>query len=135
MRSYLDALTSRLHRRFAPDGVNILLNLVVDDIVLDIEQAVPCGMIVNELVINSLVHAFADKKFGSGNLSILLEDMDLDGVLTVSDDGCGMPLDLSAGDSMGMEIVTILSLQLGGRLKRVGGPGTTFEIRFPITRR
>ncbi len=135
MQSYLDALTSRLHRRFAPEGLNILLNLVVDDIALDIEQAVPCGMIINELVINSLVHGFAEKKFGSGNLSILLEDMGRDCALTVSDDGCGMPMDLSVEGSMGLEIVTILSLQLGGNMKRVGGPGTTFEIRFPLMRK
>ena len=137
MQSYLDSLTSGLFRRLSPDGVNVHFEKLVENIVLDIEQAVPCGLIINELLVNALEHGFAEKKFGSGKVTLRLETLAHDCVVVVSDDGRGLPTNFSIDGtgSMGMEIVSVLVTQLGGGFRLIGGLGTTFEVRFHILSR
>jgi PAS domain S-box-containing protein len=134
MSSYIDALASGLYRKYAPDGVNVHFDKDVDEFFLNLDQAVPCGLIINELVTNALEHGLAAKKLGSGNLRLKLYESGEECVLEVSDDGPGLPPEFNAevDNSMGLEIVTILASQLGGQLKLVGGLGTTIEVRFPI---
>ena len=102
---------------------------------LDIDRAVPCGLIVNELMANALEHGFSEKKYGSGNVKLNFQNTPRDCILTISDDGHGLPVDfnLEAAGSMGFEIVSILTSQLNGEFKLIGGLGTTFEVRFPLS--
>ena len=135
MDSYINMLATGIYRRFQADGINIRFEQDVDGLVLDLSQAVPCGLIVNELLSNALEHAFADKRRKPGRVSLAVTRSAQNCVLTVSDNGKGLPADFSieANKNMGMEIVSILTEQLGGGLRLIGGVGTTFEVSFPIT--
>ena len=92
-------------------------------------QAIPCGLIVNELVTNSLKHAFAGGRSGEVRIGLQRE---ADGPvrLRVSDTGAGLPANFAArqGHSLGLQLVSDLAKQLLGALEV--GPGATFTITF-----
>ena len=98
---------------------------------LGVDSAVPCGLIVNELVTNCFKYAFAD---GSGEIRISMKRVpDSRLQLSVSDNGVGFPkdLDFRNTESLGMQVVTTLTDQLDGSIVLRNGCGTTFEISFP----
>ncbi len=121
----------------------IKLEIEVDDMVLDITQAIPLGLIVNELVTNALKHAFPANRTGTvrAGLRYLPESSVQDGaldegsaVLTIEDNGVGLPagFDIQQQESMGVYLVRILTRQLRGTLQ-VGGDGKTqFRVVFPL---
>jgi PAS domain S-box-containing protein len=131
---YINMLANSLCRFYTVPGVNILLDVDVQDVSLDIETAVPCGLIINELVSNSLKHAFSGHQT-VGTISIKFTNVDGCYVLRISDDGAGLPdnfcLQEGASMGMGMEIVSILTEQLDGKLSVVKSKGAAFEIAFP----
>jgi two-component sensor histidine kinase len=100
---------------------------------LAIDQAIPCGLLANELITNALKHAFPDGR--SGELRIALQPI-ADGQeirLSVADNGVGLPPDFALGHltSLGLPVALGLARQLGGQLKIGAGPGTMFELTFP----
>ncbi len=103
----------------------------LEEVYLDIQTAIPCGLIVNELVMNALKHAFPGGRGGTIKLGLRV-DSDGRVELTVGDDGVGLPpgFNVQAGDSMGMQIVTMLTQQLDGRLEIDRSPGTQFRLTF-----
>lgn len=107
----------------------------VSPIGLPLEQAVPCGLIVSELVSNALKHGYPDGRPGRVTVELFHND---DGalVLSVRDDGVGLPLelDLSNNATLGLQLVSRLAAQLGGRLKvdRPGPGGTAIGVVFPV---
>ncbi len=127
---YVDLLSSRLCRSFAKDGLRLHLEVDIKDIFLNIETAIPCGLIINELVTNSLQHAFVGHE---GTITIAIVQHGSDYVMTVADNGVGLPDDFrdKTSPSKGMEIVAILATQLNGSLTHSGSSGTRFELRFP----
>jgi two-component sensor histidine kinase len=98
---------------------------------LTIDTAVPCGLIINELVTNALQHAFPDKRIG--NMSVILIKEDDKIVLTVADDGIGLPENFSPdqSQSLGITLIDTLVHQLNGKLDITSENGTTFKISFP----
>ena len=129
---YIQMLVSSLCRLYTIPGVTIQLDLDIDDITLDIDTAVPCGLIVNELVSNSLKHAFYGH-VGTGIIAVSFKSQDNCYQLSISDDGKGMPddFDFDSTRSMGMEIVCVLTEQLEGTIEHCNGKGSTFRIEFP----
>ncbi|MEX2327747.1 MAG: ABC transporter permease subunit, partial [Pseudomonadales bacterium] len=129
---YINMLANSLCRFYTIPGVSIGLDIQVEDVNLDIETAVPCGLIINELISNSLKHAFVGKE-GRGTISVSFRNTGCRYVLQISDNGIGLPEDFepSSSSSMGMEIVSILTQQLDGRLHIDGRCGASFEISFP----
>jgi two-component sensor histidine kinase len=125
-------LANSLHRFYSVPGSLISLDIQVDNVALDIETAVPCGLIINELISNALKHAFKDLD-RSGTITINFRGTGCQYVLEIQDDGVGLPsgFTLDSSSSMGMEIVTILTQQLDGRLQFESDHGTRFEISFP----
>jgi two-component sensor histidine kinase len=103
----------------------------VEDVLLAVDAAIPCGLIINELVSNSLKHAFAGGR--SGEISITLRPED-EGRLTliVADNGGGLPLsfDLRNSSSLGLQLVDTLTRQLGGSIEINNGGGARFKITF-----
>jgi two-component sensor histidine kinase len=91
----------------------------IDDVLFDLENAIPCGLIINELFSNSLKYAFPQQE--KGNISIVLRSFNKDELrLTVSDDGIGIPedLDIKQTDTMGMHLVRVLvEHQLKGKIE------------------
>ena len=103
----------------------------IHDVSLDVNTAIPCGLIINELVSNSLKHAFKDREEGTVEVA-LNKESDGTYLLSVSDDGVGLPegLDLKNTDSLGMQLVMTLIQQLDGSFQVEGYNGTKFHIRF-----
>lgn len=98
---------------------------------LDLERAIPCGLVVNELVTNAFKHAFPDGR--AGEIAIALETVEAaEIVLAVADNGVGLPKDFDLGEvkSLGLQLVPLLVDQLGGRLAIESAEGTRFLLRF-----
>ena len=108
---------------------NINLNLDLDAIKLEIETAIPCGLIVNELISNSLKHAFKGRE--SGKVSIQFKNTTDGLMLKVSDDGVGFPdSKMYNTNSLGLKLVNMLVDQIDGQLEITHKSGTEFTITF-----
>jgi two-component sensor histidine kinase len=103
-----------------------------DDLILPIKTAIPCGLIITELILNSLKHAFPDNR--SGNIKINLEHPAGECILSIEDDGIGLPeeFDIGNNDSLEFLLVRSLSEQINGTLKLTGINGTKFVLKFPV---
>jgi two-component sensor histidine kinase len=111
-------------------GALISYRLEAASIMLTIEQAIPCGLILNELITNALRYAYPDKR---GQIFIGLAREGDYVSLTVSDEGIGIPkgFDLETSKSLGLMLVRLLANQLGGGLQiGTGCPGSSFIVRF-----
>ncbi|MCX6876544.1 MAG: response regulator [Verrucomicrobia bacterium] len=98
-----------------------------------IDQAVPCGLIVSELVSNAIKHAFPNDRQGKVAVDLVLAPPDMV-TLRVTDDGIGLPdgLQIDQIGRLGLSLVNALTRQLQGTLGIQRKPGATFEIRFPL---
>jgi two-component sensor histidine kinase/CheY-like chemotaxis protein len=128
---YVEALVRDL---FAAHGTNqnrIRLRLALEPISLELNQAIPCGLILNELVQNALKYAFPGSRRGEIRIGLSC-NQDHRVTLRVADDGVGMP---AASDkrTLGLEIVNILTRQLGGTLTRDREPGVGVSLAFEKT--
>lgn len=131
-REYLRQLTSALFHSYQVDASQVALVLEVDEVVLDVDQAVPCGLIVNELVSNALKHGFPQKRTGAVQLTLHTRpDGQIE--LSVADNGVGIPgeKDWRQTESLGMQLIQSLVKQIGGsiELERLL-PGTRFTLKF-----
>jgi two-component sensor histidine kinase len=107
----------------------VALKTDVEDITFGIDTAIPCGLIVNELVSNSLKHAFLEDRDGEIKVS-LSRNGKAEVELTVSDNGVGMPedVDFRKTDSLGLNLVNALVGQLQGKIELYREKGTEFII-------
>jgi PAS domain S-box-containing protein len=131
-KEYIQTLAAGLFHSYRASPDRISLKLGVEDISLGVDSAIPCGLIVNELVSNSLKHAFPDGK--EGEIRVLLHPVNRSCVeLVVSDNGVGLPedLDVRRSKSLGLHLVTILAEdQLQGEVKLKRDKGTEFRIKL-----
>ena len=129
---YTQTLVNELFYSYTGSADHVTGRLDTSRVLLKVEQAIPCGLIVNELVTNALKYAYPDGQ--SGEVIIGLTET-ADGVvnLSVSDRGIGLPegLDWTNSESMGLPIVDLLAKQIGGKLSVRSGPGAAFTIEFP----
>ncbi len=127
--SYIRSLISYLFGYYSIRGIENEIS-VEDNIVLNMDTAVPCGLIINELVTNSIKHAF--KGIKSGKVSVKFHSQDGCYTLIVSDNGTGLPKDFDVRnpEKLGLKLVNSLTDQLDGRLEVHSNGGTTFKIRF-----
>jgi two-component sensor histidine kinase/ligand-binding sensor domain-containing protein len=129
LADYLRSLSAHLFRSYGVSQSRVRLRLDLDRVELGLDSAIPCGLLINELVSNALKHAFPDDK--QGEVTVGLRAVDGHLVLRVADDGVGLPDDRDRRDgSLGLQLVHTLAEQLGGTLQQSGDPGTTFEVRF-----
>jgi len=132
---YSRKLATSLFHSYAAYPEIIALEINVEDVFLGIDNAIPCGLIINELVSNCLKHAFPKGKKGKIRVE-LRSDKDLHAgdkfTLTVSDDGIGFPkdLDFRNADTLGLQLVTTLVKQLKGTIELDRDGGTEFKITF-----
>ena len=149
---YIEELAENLFMTYRIGNENITLNTdLEEDLFFDMDTAVPLGMIVNELVSNSLKHAFLGRDKGEMQIK-LRRDENAECInsieesknkacrstsfnLIVSDNGIGIPEDLEIEDldSLGFQLVTSLVDQLDGELELKINNGTEFTIRFTVT--
>jgi PAS domain S-box-containing protein len=130
---YLRNLTRDLFRSYSAGGVT--LKLQAEDIPLDVDTAIPCGLIVNELVSNALKYAFPAGRTGDLHISFLKISRERC-ALTVTDNGAGLPTDLDVKNpkTLGLQLVNMLVSQLHGTLDVVADGGTTFMVTFAADR-
>ena len=129
--SYLTSLVDRLAQSFGVARDRIEFRVSAPDIHLDIDTAIPCGLIVNELVTNALKHAFPGE--GRGRVDVSLHRAgDERLVLTVEDDGIGLPPATTpeTAHSLGLQIVATLAEQLHGEVDLTCEGGTRTRITF-----
>jgi PAS domain S-box-containing protein len=126
--NYTRKICQELRQLYRGDKINIVVD-GVENLPLDI--ATPLGLIINELVTNSLKHAFVGR--AAGVIKVTLEVTDQAYILAISDDGVGLPCKLYR-PSLGMRLVDRLSQQLGGVLQSDSSAesGTTWKLRFPF---
>jgi PAS domain S-box-containing protein len=131
MGKYTRNLVSDLrHSHMSEDGL-IRLRLNLEDIPLGITEAIPCGLIINELVSNALKHAFPKGKEGEITIYLCRESTNQI-ALTVSDNGIGFPerIDFRKSPSLGLTLINSLVEQLNGTIQLDRKNGTTFTITF-----
>ena len=131
---YIKELTNSLYRSFKIDPEDIILNVNVEDIALGIDLAIPFGLIINELVSNSLKYAFPPSRKIKGRIDITLRMNSDDEIeLDFWDNGVGIPkdFDIKTTKTLGLRLVTILiEDQLMGKCELDRRKGTKFRIRF-----
>ncbi|MFP4336508.1 MAG: PAS domain S-box protein [Halothece sp.] len=113
-----------------PDWIQTEMN--IESIPMNLDSAIPCGLLINELISNSLKHGFPNER--RGRIYIFLGLIDEETLcLKVEDNGVGLPEDFnpSQATSLGISLITSLTQQLRGRLKFQNNPGASFEITFP----
>ena len=128
---YLRSLTAALFHACRTDADRVRLDFSAADVSLDVNTAIPCGLIANELIINALKHGFPGERTGS--LRIGLDNLG-DGRyrMVVADDGAGFPkdLDFRMTETLGLQLVTLLVGQLDGTIELDRERGTAFTITF-----
>ena len=126
----MNVLSAHLLQSFGrTDSVQLIQD--VDNLDLDLDQSLACGLIVNELVTNALKHAFPGDRRGTIRLT-LRQLQDGTRVLAVADDGCGMPpATQSLHKTLGTSLIAKLARQLRGRVETDHDRGTTVRVLFP----
>jgi two-component sensor histidine kinase/PAS domain-containing protein len=133
---YVQSLTSHLLSSYGinPDVIKLYIN--IKDVFLDLNTAIPCGLIINELLSNSLKHAFPDDKKGEINIAMRsLKGNEIE--LIVTDNGVGLPrkVDFRDTETLGLHLAKILAKdQLHGDIKLDRTKGTSFHIKFKVKR-
>lgn len=131
MSKYVEKLVLTLSNSYSTSDNHIKTVLDIDDdIYMNIEFAIPCGIIINELMTNSLKYAFPDGR--SGEVSVQLKDLGENYILIVSDDGVGLPENFNHKEksTLGLLLLNNLVKQLDGELEINKCNKTEFKIRF-----
>jgi two-component sensor histidine kinase len=125
---YVNSLVTHLFSSYHAQGIK--WRIEADPIALDIDTAVPCGLILNELVTNALKHGFPDGR--GGEVYVGVREADGRYAIVVQDDGVGFQeaVDFHNAASLGLQLVNSLVRQLGGAIELCRLKGTKFEITF-----
>jgi two-component sensor histidine kinase len=137
---YIRNVASTLIQTYAVDARAIGLQVDSDGTKAGIDLAISCGLIANELIVNSIKYAFADGQ--PGQIDVVVRGDSMGCEVVVSDDGVGMPpgFDLQTAESFGLQLVVTLAEQLDGSIELSPGdsrptrPGTRFTIKLPRPR-
>jgi two-component sensor histidine kinase len=131
--AYLHGLATELCRAYAAEARHLSLTITADDVRLRAETAIACGLILTELLANALKHAFPAGLPGAIEVTLRAEPVGTC-VLHVRDDGVGFPagLDFRQTDSLGLQLVCLLTEQLGGTIEMARGHGTHWRLTFPL---
>jgi PAS domain S-box-containing protein len=130
---YIKRLVGNVFHATSVSHPSVTLGIAVEDITLPVDKAIPCGLILNELITNALKHAFPGGRAGSIRIELQRAGED-DVMLAVRDDGIGTPRGIppAAVMSLGMRLVEMLVKQIHGRLDISSADGMTFRITFPL---
>jgi PAS domain S-box-containing protein len=129
---YIQSLATNLLTTYQVSPQAIVIQVDVEPVILSLDQGMPCGLILNELISNALKYAFPSHQ--PGEIRIQLHQLGHELELIIQDNGIGLPnhLDLTNTQSLGLSLVQALSTeQLEGRLTVDRRQGTTFKIKFP----
>ncbi len=134
LKDYITSIVSEIVSLYRIDTAAITTDINVEDVELDLESAVPCGLIINELLTNAFKYAFPDNR--KGILSVHLKKTDDTYTLTIKDDGVGLPegFDYERSNTLGLQLVNVLTGQLDGSLQIKPDKGTEAVVTFKSKR-
>jgi PAS domain S-box-containing protein len=127
---YITSLSKNLVHSYGAYDNLVDLKLLLRDVSLNLDLSIPCGLILNELVSNSLKYAFADKKNGIIKIELFEKNDNVN--LIVEDNGLGLPknIDYKNTDSLGLQLVMTLTEQINGTIKLENKGGARYTITF-----
>ncbi|MBU4306986.1 MAG: PAS domain S-box protein [Candidatus Aminicenantes bacterium] len=135
LQNYIETLTAHIRAQFGAErDIRFRVQAVGVEVNLDI--AVPCGLILNELITNACKHAFPGGKPRAGEdnceITIFVKKDDRVCMLTITDNGVGLPegLNLENPETLGLKLIKMLSQQINGSIELDRSAGTTFHLRF-----
>lgn len=130
---YVRGLAAEIFHAGGTSPCSIELELHVEPLALAVDKAIPCALILNELITNALRHAFPEQRHGRVRVELAPRAPGL-ARLVVQDDGVGLPegFTMASSGSLGHELVSTLTEQLEGQLTVVPRPGARFELVFPV---
>jgi len=132
-KTYLSKVTASIFQTYSVTSDKVKLNTSIDEIPISINQVSPLGLIINELISNSLKYAFPEEK--TGKITVRMKKLDNELELVVMDDGVGIPaeLDWKNISSLGLKLVrTLVENQLDGIIEMERKKGTKFVIKFNL---
>ncbi|MCD4797243.1 MAG: sensor histidine kinase, partial [Candidatus Cloacimonetes bacterium] len=138
-KKYLGSLIPHLFSSYGVETSTIQFEIDVNNVLLNINKAIPCGLIVNELISNSLKHAFPKGRKGIVSIS-MHKEKDVDDpkkqmfMFIIKDNGIGLPkkMDVKNTDSLGFKIIYALTEQLHGNIELDRRKGLTIKIKFNV---
>ena len=132
-KDFLDALAPNLVSSYSVNPSDVHLSIVAAEVSLPINAAIPCGLIVNELVSNALKHAFKPGEQGRILVELTSEPGN-QASLSVSDDGAGIAegLDIANAGTLGLQLVSLLAEQLGAEMTVNRANPTRFHLKFKV---
>lgn len=127
---YIRSLVDHLLFGYGAHPDKIKLSMKIDNVFLGVDTAIPCGLIVNELLSNALKHAFPGDRHGEIGIAFTQDQGEYS--LTIADNGIGLPneLDFKKSSSLGLQLVDTLTNQLMGRMSLARTNGSAFTLRF-----
>jgi PAS domain S-box-containing protein len=131
-KDYVENFSTMLSSAYGIDPSRIMLIIEVEELYFDIDKAIPCGLIINELLSNAFKYAFPDEREGAVTISCFA-NTDQTITLKIADNGVGLPpdFDIETVPSLGLKIVVTLVDQINGTLHLDKEEGTTYTITFP----
>ncbi|MDX1638056.1 MAG: histidine kinase dimerization/phosphoacceptor domain -containing protein [Balneolaceae bacterium] len=131
IKQFCTKLSNRLSQSYKTNNRTIDVTIESEEVVMDIERAVPLAMIINELLVNSYMHAFQDMEAGS--ILVRIDEDDSHITVTVRDNGVGLPddFDPSRQKTLGMKLILLLTRQLNGDFNVDTSLKTSFKLRIP----
>ncbi|MDO5981095.1 tetratricopeptide repeat protein [Flavivirga spongiicola] len=132
LQTYLDNLLSHFNTSYDLPEQNITITTAIDNINLGMDRLVPCGLIVNEIIANSIKYAFQDNT--NGHISIKASKNKDTCTLTIQDTGIGFPenFEMESSQSLGMQLIQGLTKQIKGTVEIISNPGACYTITFSM---
>lgn len=132
LNDYVQQLARNILTTFTDGDNRIELDLDIDDIEIDIDKAISCGLIINEVLSNAVKYAFPDE--ASGRIRLVIKKKGDKIQMKISDNGIGLPedFDLKTSNTLGMQLIHNLSRKLKSDVVMRGENGTSISITFPI---
>jgi len=131
LKNFINTIVNKIFRNYQLNKP-ILYKNILSDILITIDIAIPLGLIINEIVSNSLKYAF--NQMNHGEINIKLEQKENSIILNIFDNGCGLPenFDIEKTDSLGMSLIYNLTKQINGKLELINKDGVKYIITIPI---
>jgi len=131
--SYLKELVQTLHGTFSEYSDSVDLKFDMETVDIEVDKVIPCGLLINELVVNAYKHAFS--KDSQGILEVSLHRKNGEAILSVADNGPGLPEDfeMNGSDSLGTMLIDTFAAQLGAKIDvKERDDGTEFQFTFSM---
>ena len=128
---YVRSLSKELLISYGSRSNNVSIKTDLDDVFLNADTAIPCGLIVTEIISNSIKYAFDGK---GGEISVALHRYDGGFEILIGDNGVGIPedMDLENTETLGMLLINSLTSQIDGEVELLREGGTSFRIKIPL---